>query len=286
MKIIKSILIAFSLYSRLPVPVFKWEDDEYDHAITFLPLIGAVIAALIFMLMRGYEFFSPYITDVWGRGAENGSQLNFDAATDLLLSLAVAALMALIPMLVTGGFHLDGYMDVADARNSFADKEKRLEIMKDPHIGAFAIISLVKLGLLYFASLALLVRNWRVTGEKKYLEVYALSFMIVRAACAITCYALPKAKPDGMLQRETGGLKRSDASVLLKELGIALILSVFLDVWSTVTVIVGLLVFIYYYIRFTGEDFGGVTGDTAGYFVVMGETLSLALLAVCALAGI
>lgn len=286
MKIIKSILIAFSLYSRLPVPVFKWEDDEYDHAITFLPLIGAVIAALIFMLMRGCELFCPYITDVWGRGAESGSPLNFDAATDLLLSLAVVALMALIPILVTGGFHLDGYMDVSDARNSFADKEKRLEIMKDPHIGAFAIISLVKLVLLYFASLALLVCNWRVTGERKYLGVYALSFMIVRAVCAITCYALPKAKPDGMLQRETGGLKRSDASVLVKELGMALILSVFLDVWSTVTVIVGLLVFTFYYIRFTRADFGGVTGDTAGYFVVMGETLSLALLAVCALAGI
>ena len=46
MKILKRIAIAFSLYSRIPMPVFEWEDEDYKGAIAFLPLVGVVIGGI------------------------------------------------------------------------------------------------------------------------------------------------------------------------------------------------------------------------------------------------
>ena len=43
-------------------------------------------------------------------------------------------------LLVTGGIHLDGFMDTTDARSSYGDREKKLAILKDSHVGAFAVI--------------------------------------------------------------------------------------------------------------------------------------------------
>ena len=45
-----------------------------------------------------------------------------------------------VPLLVTGGIHLDGFMDTTDARSSYGDMEKKLAILKDSHVGAFAVI--------------------------------------------------------------------------------------------------------------------------------------------------
>ena len=46
MKILKRIAIAFSMYSRIPMPIFEWEDDDYKKAIAFLPLVGLVIGLI------------------------------------------------------------------------------------------------------------------------------------------------------------------------------------------------------------------------------------------------
>ena len=48
-----------------------------------------------------------------------------------------------IILLVTGGIHMDGYMDTMDALHSYGNREKKLEILKDSHIGAFAVIMTV-----------------------------------------------------------------------------------------------------------------------------------------------
>ena len=62
-----------------------------------------------------------------------------------------AAGFALIPVWITGGIHLDGYADTCDALSSYGDREKKLEILKDPHCGAFAVIRLCSYFLAYFA---------------------------------------------------------------------------------------------------------------------------------------
>ena len=126
MKTIKSLLIAFSLYSRIPIPQFDWEEDEYGHAISFLPFVGVVLGLCQVLVYRVCTVFEVPV-------------------------FVMAALLCVVPLLFTGGFHLDGYMDVCDALCSYSGNERSLEIMKDPHIGAFSVISLLVYAGFYMA---------------------------------------------------------------------------------------------------------------------------------------
>ena len=114
---LNSLLSAFLMYSRIPVPKVEWKEENRRYALGFFPLIGSVIGGLL-ILWR-------LICDKLGIG-----QFLFAAGAIFL------------PILITGGIHLDGFCDVNDSRASYADKEKRLEIMSDPHIGSFAVIKI------------------------------------------------------------------------------------------------------------------------------------------------
>jgi adenosylcobinamide-GDP ribazoletransferase len=131
--LLDSILMAFSLYSRIPVPQAQWKEENMRWCICFLPLVGAVIGAL-----QAAAFF------VMTKKAACGALLR----TSILTAL---------PALLSGGIHLDGFMDPSDAINSFGDKEKRLQILKDPHVGSFAIIRLVTLMGLFLASVYMIL---------------------------------------------------------------------------------------------------------------------------------
>lgn len=60
-------------------------------------------------------------------------------------ALAAAFVLWLLTIVVTGGLHLDGWMDASDAFFSYRDINKRLEIMSDPRSGAFAVLSVIVL---------------------------------------------------------------------------------------------------------------------------------------------
>ena len=86
-----------------------------------------------------YDVFFPWIGGVIG--------LFFYGWTVLCEKLAIgnvcyALIAAAIPLMISGGFHVDGYMDTMDAFHSYQSREKKLEILKDSHIGAFAAIML------------------------------------------------------------------------------------------------------------------------------------------------
>ena len=115
MRIIKSFFIAFSMYSKIPMPRADWEKENMRYMMCFFPFVGIVIGAL----MVGWSFLSGKL-----------------GAGDSLRSV----IYVLIPVLVTGGIHLDGLLDTADALSSWQTRERRLEILKDSHAGAFAII--------------------------------------------------------------------------------------------------------------------------------------------------
>ena len=155
MKVIRELLAAFSLYSRIPMPPVRFEKGEGRRAILFLPLVGAVIGGVVYgalMLNR-------------------------------LLGLPIFVLMILltvIPLVLTGGFHLDGFLDVEDALSSCQDKEKKLQILKDPHIGAFAVIRFSLFGLLWLGALYLLIYCAGQSGEEYGLYQYAVLFAASR----------------------------------------------------------------------------------------------------------
>lgn len=106
----KALLMAFSMYSRLPVPDFVWEEEDRKKAMCFFPLIGVLAGAAFFLV---YLFME-----------RSGAGPVFKGA-----------FLTAVPLLATGGIHMDGFLDTCDARASWGDREKKLQILKDTHAG-------------------------------------------------------------------------------------------------------------------------------------------------------
>ena len=247
LRIFKWLAVTFSMYTKIPMPRFAWQEDDVSHSLLFFPLVGVLIGGLICLL----NAVSPFRT--------------LHPAVRILLTLA-------IPLLVTGGFHADGFMDTQDALHSYASSEKKQEILKDPHIGAFAVISLIKWMLLYAAAIAAILLH--ELSDHKAVLFLGLSFVASRALSGLTSLLFQKARKDGMLFRETEGNTRSGVLVLSLWLFGCLAFLVSLNVCAAAALLLTLGLFTVYYRKMTLREFGGVSGDTAGYFLMVCEIIS------------
>ena len=115
MKLVENLIVALSMYSKIPMPHVEWTKENMRYALCLVPGVGVAVGAVV--------------------------RLWYDIS--VLLSVGVlfrTAILVLIPVLITGGIHLDGLLDTADALSSWQTRERRLEILKDSHAGALAII--------------------------------------------------------------------------------------------------------------------------------------------------
>ncbi|MBO4982376.1 MAG: adenosylcobinamide-GDP ribazoletransferase [Lachnospiraceae bacterium] len=250
MTVLKSFFIAFAVYSKIPVPQFPWKKEDMRYMLCFFPWIGAVIGVLVYG---------------WGIFCES-----FPVG-----SLCHALIGAAVPLLLTGGFHVDGFMDTMDAFHSYQPRERKLEILKDSHIGAFSVIMLAALGLVYMGAFS-------EVADRKVLSVAAAGFFLSRVLSGISVLVFPKAKKEGMVQLFAGSARKGTVLGALVFQGI---LCAAFMLWRSVTcgtavLLTALAVFGYYRYR-TGKEFGGVTGDTSGYFVVLCECAMMMAAAVC-----
>ncbi len=258
--IFRWLMAAFSMYSRIPMPHFTWKDGDAEHSLIFLPIVGAVIGGLIFWVNVPADLPA-------GLGS-------LPAAVRVFLTLFV-------PVIVTGGFHLDGFMDTEDALRSYGSREKKLEILKDPHIGAFAVIGLVRIGLIFATAVTMLLAEEQT--DARILGILSLIFVTGRCLSGVTSLLLQKAKREGMLYEETKGKKRLVICCLITELIATAGLMIFLDVQRGGIVCLAFALSAAYYCLHTRKIFGGVTGDTAGHFLTSSEAFAAVALAVSGL---
>lgn len=114
------------MFTALPLPRGRWEDGLRRHSTACLPLVGLLLGFIWWALSEVGRFFLPgYLS---------------------------AALMAALPWMLTGFIHLDGYMDTSDAVLSWRDRDARLKILKDVHVGSFAVVMLGLLMLFQYAA--------------------------------------------------------------------------------------------------------------------------------------
>ena len=233
MRIIKSFFIAFSMYSKIPMPQFQWKDEDMRYALCFFPWVGAVIGALWYL----WKWFCD----------------RFAVGT-----LCYAAVGTAIPLLVTGGFHVDGFLDTCDALHSYQSRDRKLEILKDSHIGAFAVI--------------MTLRMITVTGAGCFLS---------RVLSGIAVVSFPSAKQEGTLYLFADKAHKRVVKSALYGQGIlcALFMLWISFVAGGIAVAAALLSFAYYYYR-SKKEFGGITGDTAGYFVTLCEGCVVVVVAI------
>ena len=104
-----------SMFCAIPCPWKIWDEKAKTHMLLFLPLVGLEIGVIWAMLAWACGFLQ-------------------------LPTLIGALVLCAYPYIATGFIHLDGFMDVTDAVRSWRDLERRREILKDSHVGSFAVI--------------------------------------------------------------------------------------------------------------------------------------------------
>ena len=249
MIVLQTMAVAFAMFSALPVPQFTWNSKNMRYALCAFPLIGGVIGAL------------------WSL-----------CGALPLPDMIRAGGFCLIPVLVTGGIHLDGYADTSDALSSYGDREKKLEILKDPHCGAFAVIRLCSYFAAYLALCACVDFTPRVG------LCWTLALVLERALSGLAVASFPMAKNTGLAHTFASAADRATVRRVLALLAAVLCCAMLaLGGWALVLAALAVL---WRYHAVACKQFGGITGDLAGWFLQKTEIWMLAALCACQWGGL
>lgn len=240
-KIWNSFLMAFSIYSISPKTQMERNKDNTSFILVFIPLIGAIIGFVI----RIWAIAYPYLCNEY---------------------VLPAVVCVVLPSILSRGAHLDGFFRTVDAMCSHQPREKKLQILEDSHGGYFAIIVCV----CYFMVAIGVWSEMPVDG----LFVLAYGFVISRALYGFSILTSKHAK-------------ESKCSVYLPE-GISKYIQIFIMLVYVlagavsmiqlhrsvgIACLIGAAVSYGYYILVSYKDFGGVTEDSAGFFVQVCEVI-------------
>ena len=249
MTVLQTIAVAFAMFSAVPVPQFEWNEKNMRYAMCAFPLIGLVCGGLWCL-----------------------------CGVLPLPGLARAAAFCLVPVAITGGIHLDGYADTSDALSSYGDREKKLEILKDSHCGAFAVIRLCCYFVAYFG----LCGSVRFTPRAGL--CWTLALVLERALSGLAVAAFPMAKNTGLAHTFASAADRKTVRSVLFGLAFALCAALTaLGGWGLA--LAAVLIFVRYYVV-SKKQFGGITGDLAGWFLQKAELWMLAALCACQWGGL
>lgn len=244
---LKGLLINLQFFSTIPVPFGLPMDKKHlERVIQTFPLLGllqGVIYASIFYGIVEWTPFSP---------------------------LAAAFAVWLASILLTGGIHLDGWIDSSDAFFSYQDQDKRLEIMKDPRTGAFGVLSVI---VLLSAKFFFIYEITGMVQSATYLLAVAIPFLS-RMLMGVLLVSVTQAKNEGL-----GALFKNASSsrtlwiypfyLLLFAMGL-LVTGLYIGLASYILAVI--LIFLFLRKKII-EWYGGMTGDTLGASVELTEVL-------------
>lgn len=213
------LLAAVALLTIAPI---RRELNFSARALLYFPLVGAALAGVLVL-------------------AQSGARL-------LLPPFAAAALVTALWGLATGALHLDGASDAGDALLAETTRERRLEILRDVHLGAFGATTLILLLLLKFAALAdtTLTALFLAPILARWALVYAAAFPLARSQGMAALFAKT------LTRREIAG------ATLLTFLLVAPFGWLGAGAWLGAVIIATLLA------RLAMARLGGLTGDIYG----------------------
>lgn len=243
--------ISMAMYSHIPTPPADWTDENMKYSMCFFPVVGMIIGAVMYgwYLLTGILPFGN----------------TFHTAVYLV-----------IPVLISGGIHMDGLLDTADALSSWQTTERRLEILKDSNSGAFAIITGLVYFILYFGVMS------EVSG--KTIGVICISFVLSRSLSGYSVVAFKKARKTGLAVAFANPAQKKVVQItMIGFIVVCAVLLLLIDPIAGAAVLVGAFGVFAYYHHMAMKYFGGITGDLCGFFTQISE-LAMAMLAVVAAA--
>ena len=246
----RSLCIAVAMYSKLPAPRVDWDKKSLSWAMCFFPVVGVVIALLlgVWLKLCAWLDFGPFLR---------------------------SAVALLLPIAVSGAIHLDGFCDTSDALGSHQSREKKLEILKDSHTGAFAIICCGLYLLVFFAA-------WcQVEAAGRTALVLGLGPVLSRSLSGLFAVTLPNARGTGLLATFTDTMDTAKARGVMVIWVVACVAAMlWLDLWTGGAALLGAGLACLYYRVMSARQFGGVTGDLAGFFLQICELGMVLMVAV------
>lgn len=230
-----------SMFCALPCPWHGWEEKARDRMLVCLPLIGLEIGLIWWALVWVCDYY---------------------ALPQTIRSLVLCA----APYLLTGFLHLDGFMDVTDAVRSCQSLERRREILKDSHVGSFAVIGVVLLLLGQFSASVSLYPGLRIG--------VIILIPVVSRCCSVLAISLLKP----MQTSQYAGRKPQVVLPL-----VMLALAIGCGFWQRTKFGLTLLACVVGYglaLLRACRSLKGMNGDISGYCLTIGECTALATLAI------
>ncbi|MDR2250003.1 adenosylcobinamide-GDP ribazoletransferase [Acinetobacter sp.] len=231
--------IALQFLTVLPIELKTTPTAQQNgRAILFYPLVGLIIGGILFFIAC------------------------------LLIKLPIVLLAIIITTLwvwLTGGLHLDGLADTADAWvGGFGDKLRTLQIMKDPSCGPIGVLSLVIICLLKFALVYVLI------------EQHQMLFLICvpalgRVVPSILFLTTPYVRENGLGRSLTDYLPKTVSWIIAM---IVVLLPLYWE-WLGLIAIIGFLISLVYLRHLFIKRIEGITGDTVGAAIELSETVLL-----------
>ncbi len=245
--ILHAVVAAFATFSIIPMPRIDWNENSLKGLLGALPLVGAVIGGVCF----GYFWLSGLLG---------------------LPDILTAAALTILPLAVSGGIHMDGFADTIDALKSYGEPEKKRAILKDPHAGAFAVIGVVCYILLYFALCAALPYNWNI------LLLLGITHVLARVTGGLASLLLPGSTKQGMLSAFREAASKGNLYVLIGWAVLALTGAAFLMPLAAGVFLLASAAVFFYVKHIAKKQFGGMSGDLAGFCISVTEITLLFVL--------
>lgn len=240
MKYVKGLLINLQFFTTIPIPITLPMDKAHlQRSVQTFPILGLIQGMLYVVVLYSLMQWTP------------------------LSPLAIAFIFTVCTIVFTGGLHLDGWVDTCDALFSYREKEQRLEIMSDPRVGAFGVISVIILlssRLLFFYEMILNIQPFSYV-------LFAIVPMFSKTAMGYLLIMIPAAKNTGLAYLFQQAVKKNNLFIyviywLIVFLGLAFIHFSFVK-YSLILLLAASL-FVVYFSRKTKQSFGGITGDLLG----------------------
>jgi adenosylcobinamide-GDP ribazoletransferase len=241
----RELVAAIRFLSVLPAPgsALLFDKDETAPRLVigceYFPLVGLLIALVLCLLVLLFSHLLP--------------------------QLALSALILVALLILTGGLHLDGLMDTCDGLFGGRTPERKLEIMRDSHVGSFGVLGALCILLLKFALLA------SIPIQSLPLALL-LTLPTARWSMALALHVFPPARPTGLGAAYHHAITTRRLLITgLVALIIALLIGrlIGLVAWI-ISSIVALLIGLY-----ITKNIGGITGDSCG---AIDETVEVVIL--------
>lgn len=237
---LEPILLAIQFLTRVPIPFrHKPNDREWARSMAWFPLVGLMVG----LLVAG----TRYLVSCFWPG-------------DIAAALSLA-----IWIMVTGGLHLDGFVDCCDALVAAVPPQRRLEILRDVHVGTYGLVGAVTLLLVKWLAISKGDWNSLVTAP-----------ILGRWAMVYVTFCFPYARAEGLGKVFKDGLT-------WREFLLASILSltaVFAFArWQGLVTMAGISLIAWLLGKWARRQLGaGVTGDVYGMECEIAEVVAMLMM--------